>query len=64
MVITEVKLIPIRTQREIGTFSQHVIVKIHTDADVTGIGEMSDIRDVAAIPDLPDLEQQLTLALR
>ena len=63
MVITEVKLFPIRIQREIGTFTQHVIVKIHTDSDVTGIGEMSDIRDVAAPPDLLDLETQLTRQL-
>ncbi|MBI4531054.1 MAG: muconate cycloisomerase [Candidatus Latescibacteria bacterium] len=64
MVIAEVKLFPIRTPREIGTFSQHVIVKISTDDGVVGIGEMSDIRDTGAVPDTQDLEKQLTQALR
>lgn len=64
MLITAVKLFPIRTPREIGTFSQHVIVKIVTDDGVVGIGEMSDIRDVAAVPDILDLEKQLTQQLR
>lgn len=64
MIITDVKLFPIRTPREIGTFSQHVIVKIHTDDGVAGIGEMSDIRDTSAVPDIQDLERQLTQQLK
>ena len=64
MVITEVRLFSIRTPREIGTFSQHAIVKIFTDCGVVGIGEMSDIRDAGAVPDIQDLEQQLTQGLR
>ncbi|MBI4530424.1 MAG: mandelate racemase/muconate lactonizing enzyme family protein [Candidatus Latescibacteria bacterium] len=64
MVITEIKLFPVRTPRETGSISQHVIVKIFTDDGIVGIGEMSDIRDVPAVPDLIDLEKRLTQMLR
>ena len=56
MKITDIELIPVFSTREMGrtgpsdlekAVSYHVIVRLHTDAGITGLGEMSDI-DFAA----------------
>ena len=64
MRITDVRLSPVWPLRDTGRTSPHVIVQIHTDEGVVGIGEMSDVRDIAAVPDLGDLADRLTDALR
>jgi muconate cycloisomerase len=52
MKITRLELIPVFSTREMGktcpsdsekAVSQHVIVFLHTDADIIGLGEMSDV---------------------
>ena len=52
MQITNMELIPIYSTREMGrtypsnlekAISHHIIVRLQTDADVTGLGEMSDV---------------------
>ena len=52
MKITRIELIPIYSTREMGrtgpsdpdgSISHHIILKMHTDAGVTALGEMSDI---------------------
>jgi L-alanine-DL-glutamate epimerase-like enolase superfamily enzyme len=52
MRITSLKLVPIYSTREMGkscpsdpekSVSEHVIVFLHTDAGITGLGEMSDV---------------------
>lgn len=52
MRITGIELTPVRTSREMGrskpgdpqpAISEHVVVRLHTDADIIGLGEMSDI---------------------
>ncbi len=52
MQITNIELIPVYSTREMGrtcpsdsekAISHHIIVRLHTDADITGLGEMSDV---------------------
>ena len=52
MQITAIELIPIYSTREMGrtcpsdsekAISHHIIVRVQTDADITGLGEMSDV---------------------
>ena len=52
MQITNLELIPIYSTREMGqtcpsdsekAVSHHIIVRLHTDAGITGLGEMSDV---------------------
>ena len=52
MQITGVELVPVQTAREMGrrkpadmekARSNHVIVRLHTDAEIYGLGEMSDV---------------------
>ena len=52
MQITNIELIPIYSTREMGrscpsdskkAVSRHIIVRLQTDADITGLGEMSDV---------------------
>ncbi len=52
MKITHIELIPIYSTREMGrtcpsdsekAISYHLIVRLHTEADITGLGEMSDV---------------------
>ena len=52
MQITSIELIPIYSTREMGrtcpsdsekSISHHIIVRLQTDADITGLGEMSDV---------------------
>ena len=64
MRITDIELTPIRTTRETRYHSQQVIVQIRTDDGVVGIGEMADIRDTMAVPDVDDLQVRLSEALR
>ena len=51
MRITQVETIQIETPRYYGYVSGHLIVKIHTDAGITGLGEASDskAKDVPAV---------------
>ena len=55
MKITNVELIPVYSTREMGrtcpsdsekAISHHVIVRLQTNADITGLGEMSDVNFV------------------
>ena len=52
MKITSLELIPIYSTREMGrtgpadperAISHHVIVRLHTDTGIVGLGEMSDV---------------------
>lgn len=52
MKITRLELIPIFSTREMGrtrpsdpdkSVSEHIIVRLHTDTDIVGLGEMSDV---------------------
>jgi L-alanine-DL-glutamate epimerase-like enolase superfamily enzyme len=58
MRITRVTLHPVSTSRETGSLNQHVIVRLETDSDVVGVGEMSDMSHPPYIqPDVGDLEK-------
>jgi len=52
--VVGVTLTPIRTPRRTGSISVHVIVQVHTDEGIVGLGEMSDL-DCYRMH-LPDLE--------
>ena len=64
MEITQVELFPIHTPRETGSISPHIIVKMHTDADITGIGEMSDLGHLSTMPDVPQMSRDINAALK
>jgi galactarate dehydratase (D-threo-forming) len=58
MRIRRVTLHPVSTRRETGGLNQHVIVRVETDADLVGVGEMSDMSHPPFVqPDLADLGQ-------
>ena len=64
MKISQVKLHPVATRRRSGIRNQHVIVRIDTDNDWTGWGEMSDLSHLPAWHfHIESLEQTLTEAL-
>ena len=64
MKISRVKLYPVATRRRSGIRNQHVIVRIDTDNDWTGWGEMSDLSHLPAWHfHIGSLEQTLTDAL-
>lgn len=48
MKISRVKLYPVTTRRRSGILNQHVIVRIDSDNDWTGWGEMSDLSHLPA----------------
>ncbi|SDJ14666.1 mandelate racemase/muconate lactonizing enzyme family protein [Natribacillus halophilus] len=43
MKITQVDLVPCKTERRSGAISRHVVLKVYTDEDIVGIGEFSDL---------------------
>ena len=45
MKITSVDLTPVASRRETGHLSRHVIIRMHTDEGLIGLGEMSDVND-------------------
>ena len=60
MKIAQVSLHPVITARHTGIANQHVIVKIVTEDDYFGWGEMSDLSHVPMYQlDLPELERML-----
>lgn len=60
MKIASISLYPITTARHTGIANQHVIVKIVTENDYCGWGEMSDLSHVPMYQlDLPELERML-----
>jgi muconate cycloisomerase len=61
MKITEITCTPVHTRRQTGLVSQHVIVEIHTDSELVGIGEISDLNhEPLYMPDVDDLARTLT----
>ena len=72
MKITELELIPIYSTREMGrtgpadpdpSISHHVIVRLHTDTGIVGLGEMSDVDWDLSPPSLGQLEAKLAAVL-
>ena len=63
MKITKIELFPIRTPRETGAISPHIIVKMHTDEHITGIGEMSDLGHLSRMPDVEAMRANLNAEL-
>lgn len=43
MKITKITLTPIQTHRRTGSISSHLILQMHTDEGITGLGEISDL---------------------
>jgi muconate cycloisomerase len=43
MKITNVEVFPVKTTRRSGATSRHVVLKVHTDEEITGLGEFSDL---------------------
>lgn len=43
MKVTDIQLTPIQTRRRTGAISSHIILRVHTDEGVTGLGEISDL---------------------
>ena len=64
MEITQVELFPIHTPRETGFVSPHTTVKMYTNADITGIGEMSDLGHLSTMPDVPQMACDINVALK
>ena len=54
MKITSVELIPVKTERRSGAISRHVVLKVHTDEGITGLGEFSDLGIYRYM--MPDME--------
>ncbi len=72
MKITELELIPVFATREMGkagpsdpekSISEHVILFLHTDEGITGLGEMSDITFKPTPSALKDLDARLSAVL-
>ncbi|WP_277679449.1 mandelate racemase/muconate lactonizing enzyme family protein [Gracilibacillus dipsosauri] len=60
MKITNIELIAVGIPRHTGFVNKHVIVKIHSDEGIVGIGEMSDFSHLPRYSiDLHDLERGL-----
>jgi muconate cycloisomerase len=60
MEVTDVELHPVATRRRTGSRNCHVVVLLHTDAGLTGLGEFSDLSHTpATMPDLADLQRYL-----
>ena len=68
MQITGLELTPVRTHREMGrrspsdqerAVSEHVVVQLHTDVDVIGVGEMSDVNWEVTAASCHDLQRRL-----
>ena len=72
MQITGVELIAVQTAREMGqrkpadaekARSNHVVVRLHTAADIVGLGEMSDVNWSVAPAALAALRERLEAVL-
>ena len=64
MKITDLELIVVGIPRHTGFVNKHVIVKLHTDEGVTGIGEMSDFSHLPRYAlDIDDLTMGLKAML-
>ncbi|MEA3406825.1 MAG: mandelate racemase/muconate lactonizing enzyme family protein [Chloroflexota bacterium] len=59
MQITDVTLTPVYSRRETGIASPHVIVQLHTDEGLVGLGEMSDLGHGNYRFDLEDLRESI-----
>ena len=57
MQITECKFFLIETQRETGAISEHLMVRIDTDAGISGWGEWSDLSHIHPGADFPHFDQ-------
>ncbi len=57
MKITGVDLTPVASRRETGAVSRHVILRLHTDQGLIGLGEMSDVGDWGVMYDLNDVKR-------
>ena len=57
MKITGCKFFLIETQRETGAISEHLMVRIDTDAGVSGWGEWSDLSHIHPGADFPHFDQ-------
>lgn len=65
MKIQRIQLFPIATPRQTGIANQHVIVRLETDDEHVGWGEMSDLSHVPMYQfDLPELERMLNELLK
>jgi galactarate dehydratase (D-threo-forming) len=63
--IARIKLYPVVIPRRTGVTNQHIIVRLDTDDDYTGWGEMSDLSHLPLFQmDIPNLEQSLNDLLR
>ncbi|MDE2831884.1 MAG: hypothetical protein OXN20_17365, partial [Gemmatimonadota bacterium] len=56
MKITSVDLTPVASRRETGNLSRHVIIRMHTDEGLIGLGEMSDVGDWGVMYNLDDVK--------
>ncbi len=59
MKITMVQLTPVLTRRETGNTNPHIIVQLHTDEGLVGVGEMSDLGHGKVKFDVRDLTESL-----
>ncbi|MGY4688812.1 mandelate racemase/muconate lactonizing enzyme family protein [Salibacterium sp. K-3] len=60
MKLTDVTLTVVGVPRHTGFVNKHIIVRLHTDEGVTGIGEMSDFSHLPRYaPDVQDLKRVL-----
>ena len=65
MKIARIKLYPIVIPRRTGVLNQHIIVRLDTEDEYTGWGEMSDLSHLPLFQmDIPNLEQALNGLLR
>ncbi|WP_116951873.1 mandelate racemase/muconate lactonizing enzyme family protein [Jiangella endophytica] len=63
--ISEVRLTPVNVPRTTGLICGHVIVELHTDDGLTGIGEMSDFQHLPRFHvDVAELERTLGALLQ
>lgn len=64
MKITGVELHPVKTKRDmLDVVSRHVIMKVFTDEEIVGLGEISDVGHTEMMPNLEDLTSNLNARL-
>lgn len=61
--INSVSVVPVATARHSGVTSRHLLVKLDTDHQITGYGELSDVEEMAWLPDLGVLTAELRALL-
>jgi len=65
MRIAEVKLFPVRVKRRmLERYNRHIVMKVFTDEGLVGFGEISDMEHTHYMPDVADLEWDLTQQLK